>query len=265
MSEQPPGSFREADSLEPDPFQPPAGEVQERTLERSPRLVDCYRTFSRECAPGTAMVLYPSSATDASASEVFPNVTYVDIDAAAIAALQGAGHAAHCMRIQDFTPEREVDVLILLNPAGAGTHAARHVAVWGHVLCNDYHRTATTIREHGDFGLLGILVKEDAEFDRDHPELYWKDVETDAEFERASAYVYEVARRVVADVQGIVTGDVVGAYAQIYRDAPESAGIRMHGDEYLPALPRKKGHMDDLFVFRRVRKQSDADANSATA
>lgn len=284
----PPGSFR------PIPKdQPPTPEVKslkELKAEPHPALVAKYKLFDEKVHPKKDVVYHPCSANDCSPSEAFPDsrVVYVEMDEQSIKALQKKGFEAHHASALDYNPG-SVDILIMLNPQISPTIPASHVVDGGYVICNNYHATATTMRENPDFqlrGLIRVTKNQELLYDTDHPEDHWKEIDTEEEFRNApfdwGAANYVMANRVVEAITG-KSENILTEYkniivkareqqsqiqAKIVAEHPEWAnispniekeGVLMlnHGDRQYAIstrFPRKKGTVDDLFVFERISK-----------
>lgn len=286
-SEITPGSFRVGPPSEPLPQTPPI------TIEAEPRadLVAKYMLFKNALHPDAHVVYHPCGANDVSTSSAFPEarVIYVDIDDKSMDALRKKGFEAHTVSALEFDPG-EVDVLIMLNPVISPDIPASHVKENGFVVSNDYHGTATGLREKKEYALRAIIRKKNREliFDTENLGDYWREIETDEEFKNApfdwGAAHYKTALNVVEAVTG-KRANIIAEYKKIIEMAkaqererntrmvaedpqmaafvkdPDEKGIFTfhYGDKQfvLPAtLPRKKGTVDDLFVFQKVRSVS---------
>jgi len=282
-----PGSFREVGTDEEaemlrkaqEKFSQP--ESQERQPQASPDLVRAYQIFQEQLHPQTDLVYYPSCELDTSPTQAFPNsrVVYVDIDEKSIGILKKNGFEAVQTDSREFVPDKPVDVLILLNPGSTGTNPKKLVNRGGYILCNDWHRTATEMNSDPDFKLKGIVLKsgrqtEEQTFDQENPQEYWEEIGSDDELktlDNGAMYKY-----IVRDLTLILGGDrvkdlidqrqVVEEHgkicAKIKMDAEASgnkSGILSYEKDgrslVLFSLPRKKGNMDDIFVFERVSSE----------
>lgn len=120
-----------------------------------------YKSFRDFYNPNS--VLYPSCGFDVSPSEVFDNVTYVDLEdgnEGCINALKSKGLNAIKGNIRDYTPKESHDLLILQNPClyQDGTlWATQHLANEGHIISNNYHGNATFLNKQRGFVLIGTL------------------------------------------------------------------------------------------------------------
>lgn len=284
-----PGTFWDGNDL-PDQF-PVLSPItpEELRVEPRPDLVAKYRLFKKTVNPSCDVVYHPCGANDVSPSEAFPNsrVIYIELDETSVNALKESGFEAHNASVLEYDPG-DVDILIMLNPVISPEIPARHVKDGGFALCNDYHGTATLLRNNPDFQIVGLIrVGKDRSliYDSDALEDYWKDVETDEEFRNAlfdwGAVSYESARKDVEALTG-KTANILAEYKKIIADlirknkeewerksADSSAivdsvsepeqelfVIKHEGKEFIISthLPRKKGTVDDLFVFQRVSK-----------
>lgn len=263
------------------------GQEPPSPAEPSPDLVGKYTLFRETVHPKANIVYYPSPAKDSSPSFAFPDsrVVYVDIDKRAVAALQEAGLEAHCESALEFDPGT-VDILIMLNPAISPTVPSSHVSPGGYVLCNNYHGTASSLRESGPFEFRAIIrPSQDQEIIYDTGELddCWREVETEEEFKHApftwDGVDYHMAAVVVKAVTGkeenvleeykkildLATAQTREKDAKYIEEHPEDAeflneqqdaGVLFYDFEgrqfTLPThLPKKKGTADDIFVFRK--------------
>jgi hypothetical protein len=254
-----------------------------------PDLVAKYQLFDKMVNPPKDVVYHPCGSDDVSPSVVFPNsrVIYVELDEQAVNALQKGGFEAHHASALEYDPG-DVDILIMLNPAISPEAPAVHVREGGYVVCNDYHATATTLRKNSDFQLKGLIrmtKDKGLTYDTDHPENYWTEVDSDEEFRNASFDFASADYASAANVVEALTGkreNVLVEYRRIIAEEiererqenaltlaehPELAGslsdsnvgviILNHGEKQFilsTRLPRKKGTVDDLFVFERVTK-----------
>lgn len=290
-----PGSFRPAPEN-----QPPSPEVQaarEIKAEPHPDLVAKYQLFDRAVKPSRNVVYHPCGANDVSPSVAFPGsrVAYVELDEKAVKALQKEGFEAHHTSALEFNPG-DVDVLIMLNPQIAPDIPASHIRVGGYALVNDYHATATILRRNSDFQLKGLIrVAKDRGliYDTDNPEDYWTEIDSEEEFRNApfdwGAANYMMALPVVEAVTG-KRENVLAEYKKIIELAreqqrqqnakmlaehpdwadilgdPDQEDVLMfnHGGRQhviSTRFPRKKGTVDDLFVFERIQKPESVQAN----
>lgn len=240
----------------------------ERSLSCNKNLVESYKVFERELNPDLKLIYYPACSTDISPSKAFTEsrIIYVDTDKRAVDALQEAEYEAIEADANNFYLESSVgtkaDAVILLNPSGVEeTSTLENLKAGGFVICNDYHDSASIIRENDNFELLGIIRKntETGEFilDKDKPELYWQTVETDEECKAASPYFFQQFKKIVENTPGAKGGSIVDKYRQIYQENyDETVGMSKGKDGAIFfALPRKKGHMDDLFVFQHKKME----------
>ena len=266
--------------------QPKVVEKREFPAKSADDLVAKYKIFA-ETGAKTDVVYHPCCATDCSPSVAFPSsrVIYVDKDAMAMEAMLKAGFEAHSGSALEFNPGK-VNVLILLNPAIVPDYPSQFVEMGGHIICNDYHGTASDFKKNPDYELKGMIRKVDGKLmmDTDSLEDYWREVETEDEWKRApfswGACYYETAAQIVALVTGkrenvaseykrlleTVKERNREKYAALLTAHPEMAGMvgddevlmLKHGDRTFALetkLPSKKGTVDDLFVFEKIKQQ----------
>ncbi len=291
MSEKPPlpGTFRDA-ADGPSINQPRI----EPKPEASKDLVAKYKLFQERVRPKTNTIYYPSCSLDVSPSAAFPKsrVVYVDIDTQAIKKLRTAGYEAYRASateersdppIAAFSP-KNVDILILLNPAIHPEIPLKTIPVGGHVLCNDYHQTASDVRENKDFQLVGMIRRKpktgELLYDTEQLEDYWKEVDTEEEFKNApfsfNFAIYEYAADIIEKVTGkrehvlreykrlialarqqMQERDPDGQFQEERKNMP-FCSLEWQNERFdlVTGLPRKKGTVDDLFIFRRIRQSS---------
>ncbi len=189
--------------------------------EASRELVKKYTLFRETIHPKEDVVYYPSCSLDVSPSMAFPKsrVIYVDISVEAIKKLRAAGYEAYRASateelsdppIAAYSPQQPVDVLILLNPVINPEVPIKTIPPGGHVLCNDYHRTASEVRKNKNFSLIGMIRRnpqtKELFFDREQLEDYWKEVDTEEEFKHAPFSFSVVYYKIAADIVRKVTG-----------------------------------------------------------
>lgn len=282
-----PGSFRPAPEIH---LTPETKTPKEIKAEPHPNLVAKYQLFDKVFNPYKRVVYHPCGAYDCSPSVVFPNsrVVYAELNEQAVKALQIEGFEAHHVSALEYDPSA-VDVLIMLNPQISPAIPASYVIEGGHVVSNDYHGTASELIKYPDFQLRGLIrVTKDSGliYDDDNPEDYWKEFDSEEEFVNApfdwEAVNYITAARVVEALTGN-RENVLAEYKKIIaftreqrkqeyakklaehpkwvdilRD-PEKEDVLMlnhEGKQFIlqTAMPRKKGTVDDLFIFERVAK-----------
>lgn len=263
------------------PIIPPPPNLQEllgRNNEIVPRpkpdLVAAYRVIQDELHPDTGIIYHPCNADDISPSIAFPKsrVIYVEWDSHAVEsslayknveALKTAGQEAYFADARVFNPGI-VDIVILRNPTIASDGPVSHLKSGGYALVNDYHGNASELfKKDDDFELVGIVHSRTPNkgpiLDTEAPELYWERVETDEELQSSPDYPGLVLMTKSQTGTERLTLELWQAtldrLREEYPDAKSIEGMLMYGSpdlRFFPeALPRKKGHMDDLFVFRR--------------
>ena len=209
-----------------------------------------------------------------------------NIHTATIIGTRKSGFEAHAASALEFNPG-EVDVLIMLNPEIPPDVPASYVVKNGFVLTNDYHGTASTLHGNDQYQICAMIrVSKGGELklDTENLEDYWREIDTEEEFKKAplnwKCANYAMAVPVVEAVTG-KQDNVLAEYkkiiemarneqrqrnAEILREHPEWAEyfgdpdnedvlMYNHGGKQftlLTTLPRKKGTVDDIFVFRKV-------------
>ena len=251
-------------------------------LEHAKLLIDFYEVFKREFNPALSTIYYPSCGIDISASEAFPESRgiHVDIDQRIVDALKAHGLEAHCADAKKFTILGGVDAVILQNQSIPAQKPISNLKKGGYVLCNDYHGAATETRKRDGCNLVARIREEQKTprivVDRDNLGMYWEEVETDEEFMKApfsfgGVESYDTAKTLVKLLTGKET-DILSNYVKIIELAMQQQklereqmretlgfesqlplAITFEGRTYfLWALPRKRGAVDDLFVFLKT-------------
>jgi hypothetical protein len=258
--------------------------AERQPIEAGPRagLVAKYSLFKEKVHPKTDVVYHPSSANDISPSVAFPDsrVVYVDIDDESMEAARKKGLEAHTASALEFNPGA-VDVLIMLNPAISPDIPSSHVVQGGYILCNDYHGTASDLRKNDEYALVAMIRPGPSKllFDTENLDDYWKEIDTEEEFKQAppgfGAENYKNAASAVEAITG-KKDNVLAEYKNIIAKAKEEGrrqneelGIEdvpdddiimlTNGEQQLilqTTLPKKKGTVDDMFVFRKVGKST---------
>ncbi len=218
--------------------------IIERQPSISENMAGMQRLFVETLNIEPKIIYYPSCDVDASPTEGFPNsqVFFVDKNPEAIAVLKKGGLQAECADVNNFVLPESADVVILLNPAVRPDGPIKNLKVGGHVLCNDWHKTATQMREYKNFKLVGIIntlndvKKTKAVFDKDNLDLYWQRVETDEDFEAVDPSFYSYVKGKIDKKLG-----------------PGHSAIENIGKVLCIGLPHKNGHhMDDMFIFEKI-------------
>lgn len=288
-SEIPPGTFR------PSPEEPSNQETEPKPIEAepSPDLVAKYSLFRERFKPKADVVYHPCGSNDVSPSVAFPDsrVIYVDIDDKSVEALKKGGFEAHAASALEFDPG-DVDILIMKNPAIPPDVPSSHVIENGFVLCNDYHETASSLHRNEQYQLRAMVrMSEGGELmlDTENLEDYWREIDTEEEFQNApfdwGPADYATAVLVVEAVTG-KKENILAEYKKIIAMAREeqrqknAQTIAEHPDERSESmedpdkedvlffnhggrqfvldttLPRKKGTVDDIFVFQKAKQNS---------
>lgn len=276
----------------------PTPETEQNTAEAGPRpdLVAKYTLFKKKFNPKADVVYHPCGSNDVSPSIVFPTskVIYVELDESSVEALKRGGFEAHLSSALEFNPGN-VDILILLNPQIQPDVPASYVADNGFILCNDYHETATALHASDQYQIRAIIrVSKSGELiiDTENLEDCWKEMETDEELRAApfdwGSANYNIASHVVEVITG-KTENVLAEYkkiiitareqqrqinAEMLRVNPELADIIGNPDKetvlmfehngrrfaLATALPKKKGTVDDIFVFQKIAREENKES-----
>lgn len=281
-------------TFRPSPEDPLNPETEPKPIEAEPipDLVAKYSLFRERFKPKADVVYHPCGANDVSPSVAFPNsrVTYVDIDEKSVEALKRGGFNAHTASALEFDPG-DVDILIMLNPTIPPDVPSSHVVDTGFVLCNDYHGTASSLHRNEGYQLRAVIRASkgrELTLDEEMLEDYWREIDTEEGFKNSpfnwGAAHYTMAVKVVEAVTG-KKENVLAEYkkiiattreeqrqknAQTIAEHPESAKFirdpdkddvlffNHEGREFFlnTTLPRKKGTVDDIFVFQKVKPNS---------
>lgn len=257
-----PGSWRKTDYVPP--RQPEQRERRPLDAQVHADLVESYQLFQKSLGVHPKVVYYPCSAYDASPTAAFPDsrVVFAEKDKASIGALQAKGNEVHETDANTFELDQPADVVILLNPALEPEGPLKNLREQGYVLCNDYHKTATKLKENKDYELVAMIRKHEGKeqiFDTVDFDLYWQTVDSDEELQRISPSMYDMAKR---DVQLYLNTDkdIVANYRALYsKFYGKDLGVAFdhaQGRVFL-SLPSKKGTIDDFFVYRRKQTATE--------
>lgn len=286
----PPGTFR------PSPEEPLRPEIEPKSFEVEsrpdlPDLVAKYSLFRERFKPKADVVYYPCSANDISPSIAFPDsrVIYVDIDEKSVDTLKRDGFEAYAASALEFDPGN-VDILIMLNPTIPPDVPSSYVVENGFVLSNDCHGIASSLHRNKQYRLCAVIrTSKDKELilDTENLEDYWREIDTDEEFQNAPFDWKGVSFAKAAQVVEAVTGkkeNILAEYkkiiamakeeqrqrnAQILTEHPELAEFMEDPDKenvlmfnhggrqfvLATRFPRKKGTVDDIFVFQKVKPE----------
>lgn len=288
--EIPPGTFR------PSPDESPKPEMEPRPIEAEPNpdLVAKYSLFRERFKPKADVVYHPCGANDVSPSVAFADsrVIYVDIDDKSVEALKKGGFEAHTASALEFDPG-DVDILIMLNPTIPPDVPSSHVVENGFVLSNDYHGTASSLHRNEQYQLRAMVRTSkggELMLDTENLEDYWREIDTEEVFQNAPFDWGAANYAMVVPVVEAVTGkkeNILAEYKKIIATAreeqrqkntqtlaehpewaesmvdPDKSDVLMfnHGGRQFvlaTTLPRKKGTVDDIFVFQKVKQNSQA-------
>ncbi|MDQ5943530.1 MAG: hypothetical protein QG675_298 [Patescibacteria group bacterium] len=260
--------------IQPPDLQELLGHTNEIVPHPRPDLVAAYRVIQDRLQPDTGIIYHPCNADDISPSVAFPKsrVIYVEWDSQVVegslahknvVALKAAGQEAYFADARVFNPGI-VDIVILRNPIIASDGPVSHLKSGGYALVNDYHGNASELYKKDDeFELIGIVhsrtPNKEPILDTASPELYWERVETDEELQATPDYPGLVIMTKPQTGTERLTLEIwqatLNRLREEYPDAKSMDGMLVYGSPNLrffpESLPHKKGHMDDIFVFRR--------------
>ncbi len=188
-----------------------------------------FKTFINILKPKMDVVYYPCSNNDITPSTSFPNnhIIYVDIDKNVVDSLKSSGYDAIQASATEYNPG-PVDILIMLNPVISPQVPISHIAENGYVICNDYHHTATELRENPEFQMKSVIKNTrsgDIEFDMENFDDYWKEVDTEEDFKKSSLDYTKASYSIAASIVKAVTGTRENVYEE-YKKIIELAKIQ---------------------------------------
>lgn len=236
------------------------------------------RTFLESRSAVIHTILYPGCGEDTSPSDMYPaaRVIYVDIDPNPVKKLRARGFEVYEADGKSFRTETPVDLLFMRNPSVRPDGPLHSLSATGYVVCNDYHQTATRLKDIGLFELLA-RTNNRGEIITTELDLYWQPVETDEELHQAAfsfaRAIPPIATDVVARALGHKPKSVTAAYADLFAraqratkqrlltDGVKEGSIKFDIEMSMPSLtvnnetigllplPPKRGSVDDLFIF----------------
>ncbi len=284
-----PGEFIGGTEVEPELVTAESERIQIK-LESTESLVQSFDLFREHFNPKAGLIYYPCSGPDISITKSFPEskIVFLDQMEESIAALRQTGFEAVRESAQNFKLETKADILLLYNPQIEPSEVMLgNLNEKGYLLCNNYHETASLIKERKDFELKGIIRQENGSFiiDTQNLEQYSQDIDTDEELKNAphgwGSVDYEYARRIVEKMTG-KTENILSEYKKIIEAIKEI--VRKQSEEFfaqnpdfpkemyldenfnpltwidekgeqqsiMTGLPKKKGTVDDTFVFLKT-------------
>jgi len=204
----------------------PETTTEDPKLEESIAFKKVMETYAKEIKDPIKNVLYPASGL-MSINEAFKDskITYVDIDENAINAHKKAGHTAIKEDMEKFTPTEKPDLTILLNPQADNEKIKKlleHIEKDKHVICNNDHRTAELLHQDKSFQLIGVINPDGSKMDKEKPEDYFKQVETDSNAVGFANYYY-IFKRITAPEAKPAESPTVNPTQQNNSTAPRQA------------------------------------------
>ncbi|MFA6397907.1 MAG: hypothetical protein WDK96_03655 [Candidatus Paceibacterota bacterium] len=114
--------------------------------------------FKENFNPKSDIIYYPSCGLDVSISKVFPDskIIYLDGNKLLIDILKKEEYEAHEGLSQEFDLKEKADILILINPMNNTLKTLDNLKEGGFVVCDDYHGTASSLKNIENFKLSGI-------------------------------------------------------------------------------------------------------------
>ena len=247
----------------------------DRELKPDSQLVKKYSLFKEKLKPKSDIIYYPCPGEDISPSVAFPNskIIYVDTLKNITERMKEKGLNAYNDSALKFNPGN-VDILIMINPMISPDIPSSHLANEGYILCNNYHGTASNLKENKDYNLKAIILSsknKEVVFDDGNLGDCWKEIDTEEEFKNSpidfGTANYFMALRTVKEVTG-KEENVLEEYKKIIEMAKkqknnsdldsyeqENLFFNHNGKQLLVSttLPKKKGTVDDIFVFQKLK------------
>lgn len=151
-------------------------DMNDEKPEYNQGLIKAYTEFKSK-VHNPRSVFYPCSATDASATRVFNNVTHLDLDEHSMKILRANGLKAITGDVREYSPKELHDLLILLNPAIRPEWATSHIPAGAFIIANNYHGTSSDLSDaQRQYELFGTLSEPSdgraAVFSRDLTDLF---------------------------------------------------------------------------------------------
>ena len=146
--EQEPGSWHDGEEIEEITARDWPDDPEAHYLKAEPSfsedLIKIYGFFQQRFGI-PQRVFYPCCDLDASPVKAFPDseVTLLDINDKAVAALNSHGIEAIAGDVRKYKPDEMFDLLILLNPDVSTRSAIHTLKRGGYVLANDWHDNTT--------------------------------------------------------------------------------------------------------------------------
>jgi len=118
-------------------------------------LVKQLKCFNREIFSPSS-VLYPGCGNDASPSEVFDNLTYVDIDPKSLEMLEKNGLKTVLIEAKKYRGNH--DLILLYNSDIPSSDILPNLNLGGYVLANEWKGHATEMTKNENFEVLGVIT-----------------------------------------------------------------------------------------------------------
>lgn len=108
-------------------------------ISLNPKLIKICQEF-KEHFHNPVSVLYPCCSIDASPSQVFSNVTYIDHNVKMMDLMEKAGFKTVCEDISDYKPREEHDLVLLVKPDLKDIESAtKHAKTGGYLLLDSQY------------------------------------------------------------------------------------------------------------------------------
>ena len=247
--------------------------------EASEMRIKLFRAFQEAFAPRAELIYYPGCELDTSPSEAFSesHVIYADISLEATISLREHGFTAWSFDANTFVPVEQTDIVIILNSGVKPEFATTNLRTGGYLLCNNYSGTTKEAIRSTHLTHVGSLELENGQpiLCTENLQEYWQEIDTEEAFvtHRASAsYCRDVRKftgknedflaeyRTLLERSRKATAEF---YAALERAHPDPFPLRLTDSDgpiyvdprdpstVLSGIPKKRGHADTLFVFRR--------------
>jgi len=156
--------------------------------------IEMFRVFMSELRPRTDIIVYPGCSTDISPSQIFSGrIIYVDTYKPAVKTLKKAGLEVYHQDATQYEPDEQIDIVISRRYGVLQNHAKLldKLRDGGYILTDGAYEQQDDILHNTQLELIGVLRKDYTSsafvLDRESPEDYFNEVETDEEFKQVSA------------------------------------------------------------------------------
>ncbi|KKU88487.1 MAG: hypothetical protein UY16_C0006G0002 [Candidatus Gottesmanbacteria bacterium GW2011_GWA2_47_9] len=248
------------------------GEVED-AAQPNPDVQQAIRVAAAQIPKSMHRYYYPFSGLDVgpmTALKGWGDATYLDIDPELADAVRRYA-AEHNIQVDvrtqsasDFTTEKKVGLLILLNPNDSTGKEFESLADNGYVFTNNWTGAATDLVANPSYRLLGAIVKDDQGqyvMDRD-AQGYFQEVTSDDEWKAYAGNViqymaYEKAKKLLESNEGyrryVVEGKVLEGYKAFYEEnRVPTTTVSVYNGDFLHPPPHRKSVGGAYFLFQKI-------------